>query len=84
MKLKRIDYTEHETEGPVPETITVELTDRELVYIARLAGGQSSMMADLVLDNGHIESSAIYATLSGVANAHFDAGLDDWAQAVTE
>lgn len=80
MKLKRVDYTEHETEGSVPETITVELTAREAVYIGRLLGSQSGNMADLVLDEGHIENRAVYATLSGIAAAHFENGLDDWAR----
>lgn len=80
MKLKRVDYTEHEVEGSVPETVTVELTAREAVYIARLMGEQSHNMADLVLAEGHIENSAVYAVLSGIANAHFERGVDDWAR----
>lgn len=82
MKLKRIDYTDHETEGSIPEAVTIELTGRELVYIARLVGEQSGNMADIVLDNGHIENGAVYAILSGVANGHFERGLDDWARVV--
>jgi hypothetical protein len=82
MKLNAITYTEHETEGSVPSAITVTLTARELVYIARMTGSQPATEANLILDSGHIESNAVYRCLNGVANSHFDGGLDDWAQVV--
>lgn len=84
MKLKRIDYSEHEIEGSIPETITVELTAREAVYIARLLGQHSHLMADVVMDGGHVENYAIHSVLSGVANAHFECGVDDWVRVVAK
>jgi hypothetical protein len=82
VKLKRIDYTDHVTEGDIPETVTFELTAREAVYIGRLVAGQPGTMADGVLDNGHVENRAVYLALSEVANGHFEAGMDDWARVV--
>jgi hypothetical protein len=80
MKLNAITYTEHPEEGAVPATIQVTLTARELVYLARITGAQNGSQAAIVMDGGQVENRAVYACLSGVANSHFDAGLDDWAR----
>lgn len=85
MKLKNIALTEHETEGAVPETITVEMTARELVFLAKTLGKQNGNAAEALLPGGTAECVEIYDCLTGdVANRFFDGGVDDWAQVVAK
>lgn len=83
MKLKSIALTEHDVEGSVPETVTVELTAREAAFLAKLTGKQRGVDANAVMAGGDVESSAIYACLAyEVANRFFEDGVDDWVKAV--
>jgi hypothetical protein len=85
MKLKAITLTEHETEGVIPETITVEMTARELVFLAKTLGKQNGNVAETLLPGGTAESAEIYDCLTGdVANRFFDSGVEDWARVVAK
>lgn len=84
MKLKAMTLAEHPEEGSIPETITVEMTAREAVYIGKLLDKQNGLDAEEVISGGDAESTEIYNCLTGeVANRFFDNGLDDWAQVVS-
>jgi len=82
MKLKALTLTDDGTGGATPETITVEMTVRELVLLAYTMQIQSNDTANSLLKGGSAESREIYSCLTGdVANRFFENGIDDMAKA---
>lgn len=81
MKLKKMTFAEHEVEGTVPESITVEMTPREMAFIMRMLGGMNDFQADAYLPRGRVELSGIYACLSSVVAGQFE-DLDEMVRVV--
>lgn len=83
MKLEKMTFTQHEEEGAIPETITITLTAREIVWLGALLGRQNHTMIEEVLPGFQEENSEIYHGITGdVANRFFDEGLGDWIRVV--
>lgn len=81
MKLKALTLTDDGTGGATPETITVEMTPRELVLIAFTLAGQSNQAANELLKGSSAEGNEIYSCLAyDVASWFFENGLDDWVK----
>jgi hypothetical protein len=81
MKLNAMTFTEHEVEGAIPESITVTMTPREMVFVMRMFSGMNDFHADAVLSGGRAEMSAIYACLSSVVAGQFE-DLDEMIRVV--
>lgn len=81
MKLKKMTFTEHEVEGTVPESITVEMTPREMAFVMRMLGGMNDFRADAVLSGGRAELRDIYACLNSVVAGQFE-DLDEMVRVV--
>jgi hypothetical protein len=81
MKLKEMTFAEHETEGTVPESITVTMTPREMAFIMRMFSGMNDFQADAVLSGGRAEMREIYACLRSVVAGQFE-DLDEMVRVV--
>lgn len=76
MKVKRIDLDDDQ----MPESVTVELTRDEALFIALLTGGQTGPAAEDVLPGGPALSEAVYYGLSGsVFTRFYDDGVREAA-----
>jgi hypothetical protein len=85
MKLKALTLTEDGTGGAMPETITVEMTAREMVLLAYTLSAQSDDVADSLLEGASVEGREIYSCLTGdVANRFFENGIIDMARVVAQ
>lgn len=78
MKVKRIDLDDEE----VPETVTVELTHDEAVFLALFLGKQKGAEEEAVMRGGSRLGGEIYEGLTGgVFNRFYDDGVNDAAVA---
>jgi hypothetical protein len=79
MKVKRIDLDDDEN----PETITVELTHDEAVFLALFLGKQNGVEEEAVMPGGSRLGGEIYDGLTGgVFNRFYEDGVADAAKAV--
>lgn len=78
MKVKRIDLDDDE----VPETVTVELTHDEAVFLALFLGKQNGTEEEAVMPGGSRLGGEIYEGLTGgVFNRFYEDGVTDAAKA---
>jgi hypothetical protein len=85
MQIEAMTFTQHEEEGAIPEKITVTMTAREAVWIAKVVGRLTGEQKDQILPGFHEECSEIYSCLTGdVANRYFEEGLAEWARVVRQ
>ena len=76
MKVKRIDLDDEE----MPETVLVELTHDEAVFVALLLGKQNGPSAEEILPGGAALNDAVYYGLTGgLFNRFYDDGVNDAA-----
>ncbi|MGX1129876.1 uncharacterized protein (AIM24 family) [Streptomyces glaucescens] len=79
MKVKRIDLDDEE----MPESVTVELTHDEAVYLAVMLGKQNGAEAEQVMRGGGKLGGAIYDGLTGsLFNRFYEDGVDGAAAAM--
>lgn len=80
MKIRRIDLNDDE----VPETITVELTHEEAVFLALFLGKQNGIEEDAVMTGGARLGGEIYDGLTGgVFNRFYEDGVKGAARSRT-
>ena len=80
MKIRRIDLNDDE----VPETITVELTHDEAVFLALFLGKQNGTEEEAVMTGGARLGGEIYDGLTGgVFNRFYEDGVKDAARSRT-
>ncbi|WP_454328115.1 hypothetical protein [Streptomyces glaucescens] len=77
--MKRIDLDDEE----MPESVTVELTHDEAVYLAVMLGKQNGAEAEQVMRGGGKLGGAIYDGLTGsLFNRFYEDGVDGAAAAM--
>lgn len=85
MQLNTITFKPDVKGEAEPDTVTVTLTRREVAFIAKLVAGQSDIDSNEVMPGGSKEGSAIFRCLVyGVANPHYETGLDGLMKSVKE
>ena len=81
MKIKRIDLDDDEA----PESVLVELTHDEAVFLALFLGKQNGEQDEAVMPGGSLLGSSIYGALTGgVFNRFYEDGVDGAAAAIRE
>jgi hypothetical protein len=81
VKVKRIDLGDDER----PETITVELTHDEAVFLALFLGKQNGIEEEAVMPGGARLGGEIYDGLTGgVFNRFYEDGVTDAAKTVRQ
>jgi len=79
VKVKRIDLDDEE----MPESVTLELTHDEAVFLAVCLGRLNGEQEEEILKGGSVLGSALYHGLAGgVFNRFYEDGVEDAAQAV--
>ncbi|MFG2970892.1 hypothetical protein ACGFZS_47250 [Streptomyces sp. NPDC048288] len=78
MKIRRIDLDDDEA----PETVTVELSHDEAVFLALFLGKQNGIEEEEVMRGGSVLGAGIYGALTGgVFNRFYEDGVDGAAKA---